>query len=150
MATAPSASWRRERHWLGYAGLIPFLAGLGGILFADRPAWEAAAYDAMRHYAAVIASFLGAVHWGIAAGSDDDLRTARLRWGVTPALIAWVLLALPTPVALAGFAALFLLVLAVDSRLLPVPDDDYRALRLRLSPIVVIVLLIAAVAAAGA
>lgn len=150
MTTAPAPSWRRERRWLGYAGLIPFLAGLAAILLADRPAWETAAYDAMRHYAAVIASFLGAVHWGIAVGSNDDLRPARLRWGVTPALIAWVLLALPTPVSLAGFATLFLLILAVDSRLLPVPDDDYRALRLRLSLVVVTVLLIAAVTGAGA
>jgi hypothetical protein len=146
--TASSSLWRRERTWLGYAGLVPFVAGLGVILLAGRPAWEAAASDAVRHYAAVIASFLGAVHWGVAAGGDDGLRRARLRWGVTPALIAWVLLALPTAAALGGFAALFLLILVVDTRLLPVPDDDYRALRLRLSLVVVTVLLLAAMAAA--
>ena len=148
MADAPSLSWRRERTWLGYAGLAPFVAGLGMILLAEQPTWEAAAYDAVRFYAAVIASFLGAVHWGIAAGADDGLRRARLRWGVTPALTAWLLLALPTAAALGGFAALFLLILAVDTRLLPIPEGDYRALRLRLSLAVVIILTLAAVAAA--
>jgi hypothetical protein len=53
-------------------------------------------------------------------------------------------------VALVSFAALFTLILAVDRHLLPVLDDDYRQLRLRLSTLVILILLAAALAAPGA
>jgi hypothetical protein len=52
---------------------------------------------------------------------------------------------LPAPAALLGFAALFALILWVDHRLLPVLDDDYRHMRLRLSLVVVASLTIASV-----
>jgi hypothetical protein len=139
--------WLSERRWIGYAGLLPFLIGVAALLTSDEPAWRAVAIDTLRHYAAVIASFLGAVHWGMAA-RHDPLSRARLRWGVMPALIAWVLLAVtPAGAAFFGFALLFVLILAVDRYLLPVLDDAYRELRLQLSVVVVAALLVAAVAA---
>ena len=61
-------AWQTERRWLGYAGLAPFLACAAVLLLADEPAWRRVAMDTLRNYAAVIASFLGAVHWGIRAG----------------------------------------------------------------------------------
>ena len=79
----------------------------------------------------------------------QEHQTVRLAWGVTPAIIAWFLLSLPDSVALVSFAALFTLVLAVDRHLLPVLDDDYRQLRLRLSTLVIVILLAAALAAPG-
>lgn len=141
--------WQHERQWLGYAGLIPFLACLAVLLLAADPAPQRVAVDTLRYYAALIASFLGAVHWGAAGYADDGLARARLRWGVVPALIAWTLLALPATAALIGFALLFGLILVVDRYLLPLLDAAYRGLRLRLSGVAVIALLLAAVRVPG-
>lgn len=138
-----STAWQRERAWLGYAGLIPFIACAVVIASNPQPAWTSVATDTLRHYAAVIASFLGAVHWGVAADRHDPLPHARLRWGIMPALIAWTLLALPPASAFFGYAFLFAAILFVDRRLLPVLDDAYRRLRLQLTSIVVIALLLA-------
>jgi hypothetical protein len=143
-------AWQAERRWLGYAGLVPFVICAAVLLSADDPAWREVATDTLCHYAAVIASFLGAVHWGMAAQRNDGFTRARLRWGVTPALIAWVLLAVtPANVALLGFASLFVLILIVDRFLLPVLDDTYRRLRVQLSVIVVVSLLLAALVDPG-
>lgn len=139
----------RQRRWLGFAGLGPFVACLAVVLVTDAAALESAAVDAMLHYAAVIAAFLGAVHWGLSA-THETARGWRLWWGVTPALVAWALLAAPQDLALVGFAGLFAVVLAVDLRWLSVPDPGYRALRLPLTAVVVGVLLATAVEYAGA
>jgi hypothetical protein len=136
---------------LGYAGLIPFLICTAALAFADDPAWRQVASDTLLNYAAVIASFLGAVHWGFAAAANDDATVARLRWGVMPALIAWVLLAVaPDSLAFAGFAVLFGLILSADRYFLPVLDDAYRQLRLQLSSVVVATLAVAAFVTRGA
>ena len=135
--------WHRERSWLGYAGLLPFL-GCAAVLYAtDDLAQATVAEDALRYYAAVIASFLGAVHWGVAA-TESEHRHARLRWGVMPSLVAWMLLLLPAKAAFYGFALLFAVILIVDRHLLPLPDTRYRQLRLRLSIVVILTLLTAA------
>ena len=137
-------AWRRERRWLGYAGLLPFLGCLILIWIDSDGALRGVAIETLRGYAAVIASFLGAVHWGVASRADDRLQRARLRWGVTPALLAWALLALPDTFAFAGFAVLFSLILIVDRYLLPVLDEPYRQLRLQLSSVVVVAMLLSA------
>lgn len=137
-------SWHRERAWLGYAGLVPFLAGTGVLLMSSDAALTASVADVMRSYAAIIASFLGAVHWGVATQDDADLRL-RLRWGVMPALLAWTLLLLPAGPAFLGFAALFAAVLYVDVRLLPILDARYQQLRFRLTSTVIACTLIAGV-----
>lgn len=133
--------WERERAWLGYAGLLPFLTALAVLVFAADGKLQQLASDLLRYYAAVIASFLGAVHWGVAA--DHPRQRAHLRWGVMPALLAWLLLPLPAGPAFAGFALLFVLILGVDRQLLPILDDRYRALRLQLSAVVIGVMLAA-------
>jgi hypothetical protein len=73
----------------------------------------------------------------------------RLVWGVTPALLAWTLLSLPLDIAFAGFTCLFAVILVVDCYLLPLLDEDYRRLRLRLSALVIACLLVAAVIRSG-
>jgi hypothetical protein len=135
---------RRERRWLGVAGLLPFAACVVLLGIADDPQWQDSAVLTMQNYAAVIAAFLGAVHWGIAAAQTDGRGAARLRWGITPALVAWALLMLPAAVSLIGFAVLFALILIVDLRILPALDDDYRALRQPLSLAVIATLVVAA------
>jgi len=149
MTAAPQGDLRGWRRALGYAGLLPFAACLGVLLVTPEPAWREQASAAMLHYAALIASFLGAVHWGVTADGGQARRRTRLVWGVTPAVLAWLLLGLPIGVALLAFAPLFVLILAVDRHLLPLLDLDYRALRLRLTVAVTTMLLIAAVLAGG-
>ena len=121
-ASAPPPLARK----LGYAGLIPFvlLAALLWTVRADVQAWVAIALVA---YAASIASFLGAIHWGLAqrlAFLQDDVQNgnnaARIRfhyiWGVTPSLMAWLAAIIP---AYAGLPLLGLILSAcylVDRR----------------------------------
>ena len=62
---------------LGIAGLIPFAAGAALALLSDD---AAAARAALLAYGAVILSFLGAVHWGLALASGPaDTNTVRSR-----------------------------------------------------------------------
>lgn len=79
--------------WLGYAGLIPFVAGAMAV-WSGSGEWAAFALRAQILYGVVILSFMGAVHWGLAIaeyGSDDGSEPAwgRLGVSVTPALLAW-------------------------------------------------------------
>ena len=150
MTASMTQTWQRERAWLGYAGLAPFVGGVIAIALAPDGSAQSLAVDLLRYYAAVIASFLGAVHWGAAAQSDNGLREARLRWGVMPALLAWSLLLVPAVAAFVGFAALFALILFVDCRYLPLLDDAYRRLRVRLSLVVIATLALAALLAPAA
>ena len=50
--------------WLGYAGLIPFVAG-AALAWLLQPEWRPFTTAALSAYAAVIVSFLGGIHWGI-------------------------------------------------------------------------------------
>lgn len=150
MTTAALDRRLKLRRWLGYAGVLPFAVGLAILLFADDRRLQTWSAVELVHYAALITSFLGAVHWGAAIHAKTDPQAARLLWGVIPALVAWSLLSLPADIALAGFAALVAVILIVDLYLLPVLDDDYRRLRLRLSTAVIGCLLGSALIAPGA
>lgn len=96
--------------WLGYGGLVPFvgLAGLGLIAPDDALRWQ----GALLAYAAVILSFVGALHWAFAMvlpQMSAGQRRTRYLWSVMPALLAWACMLLPTtmaiPLLIAGFAA---------------------------------------------
>lgn len=90
---------------LGLAGLIPFLGSLA-LAAATTEAARGAALWALATYGAVILSFLGAVHWGLALGSGRPAAVeARLGLGVLPSLIGWVALLLPPVPALLLLAA---------------------------------------------
>jgi hypothetical protein len=134
----------KARRLLGYGGLLPIAGCLAVMLLADDRGLHALAASQMLLYAGLIASFLGAVHWGAAIHGEQGPQSSRLIWGVAPALIAWPLLNLPQEIAFAGFAALFGVILLVDCYLLPLLDDDYRRLRLRLSALVIACLITAA------
>jgi hypothetical protein len=101
--------------WLGYGGLIPFVAGaaLAWLLPAVARPLAAAALSA---YAAVIVSFLGGIHWGI--GFRDGAPSLFL-WGVLPSLVAALALMLPPRHALWIHASMLLLCFAVDRRVYP-------------------------------
>ncbi|MCU0924184.1 MAG: DUF3429 domain-containing protein [Burkholderiaceae bacterium] len=116
--------------WLGYGGLIPFVAGaaLVGLLAPESRPVAAAALSA---YAAVIVSFLGGIHWGI--GFRDG--TPRLfLWGVLPSLVAAAALLLPPRHGLTVHAVMLLLCYAVDRRVYPAHGRQaWLRLRWRLS-----------------
>ena len=130
--------------WLGYGGLIPFLALLPASLLDPHHGvvWS----DALYGYGAIILSFVGALHWGLAMtlpDLSDRQRSTWFAWSVVPALIAWPAFlfsaVLAAPLLVLGFIAHYL----QDRRLarqatLP---DWYLPLRLRLSSVAVICLL---------
>ncbi len=112
---------------LSVGGLIPFVAlGLGAV----APVSELQAHQILLGligYGAVILSFVGAVHWGLAlAGYADPIeagRVMRLRLGlgVMPALVGWaaLLVGLASPyatIALGLLIAGFLGVVLVEAR----------------------------------
>jgi hypothetical protein len=116
---------------LGLAGLIPFLVCALGVWFAP-PGWRGTSLIALLVYGAVILSFLGAVHWGLALAQPGHTRNGqRLVLGVLPALIGWTsVLTVPRyglGLLVAGFGLVFLAErAAVADGALP---QDYFALR---------------------
>lgn len=81
---------RRAGLWLGYAGMLPFAVG-AALCWTSASTFGALWVLA---YAAVILSFVGAVHWGL--GLSAESRAAPLiTASVVPALVAWAALLLP-------------------------------------------------------
>jgi len=116
--------------WLGYAGLIPFVAfaALTWLLAAQsRPV----AVAALSAYAAVIVSFLGGIHWGI--GFRDGLPRLFI-WGVLPGLVAATALMLQPRHGLLMHGVMLLLCYEVDRRVYPAHGlQAWLVLRWRLS-----------------
>jgi hypothetical protein len=108
--------------WLGYGGLLPFVA-LALVVVRQPAAVQGVAQDTWLHalaaYGALIASFLGGVHWGIAARADVAAARMHHAWGVVPSLLAWVALLLPANWALLALAAILALCLVVDINTYP-------------------------------
>ena len=133
LATDPAPASRL----LGYAGLLPFAAGAALALFGPPP-WRGTALTALAAYGAVILSFLGAVHWGLALRAPAGEASAawpRLGLGVLPALVGWVALLLPMRFGLALLAAAVMIAALVETAaarrgLVP---DSYLGLRWPLS-----------------
>ncbi len=133
---------------LGYAGLIPFalLAALLWIAQADLLPWLTIA---LTSYAALIATFLGGIHWGIgaslAAEPSGRQRSFHLIWGITPSLIAWLTLLMPAYAGLPLNAALLIACYLVDRKSYPAAGwSAWLPLRLRLTAVAVLSCLIGA------
>jgi len=90
----------RVATWLGYAGLIPFVASLAFCYFGDAEA-QRLGLHALATYAAVILSFIGGIHWGIATQMADRDTAAWYVASIVPSLIGWVALLL-TPATRMG------------------------------------------------
>ncbi len=129
--------------WLGYGGLLPFvlLAPASLLDHHHGAVWS----DALVAYGAIILSFIGALHWGLAMTLpelSERQRSAWFAWSVVPALIAWpaVLFSpiVAVPLLVFGFIAHYL----QDRRLARQANlpDWYLPLRLRLSSVAVICL----------
>ena len=110
--STPSATARV----LGLAGLLPFVAGAIALAALDAPGLQAWAGTALVAYGALIATFLGGIHWGLAMRGVQPV-SLRLGWGVSPSLLAWVALLLPVGPGLGLLAVLLVTCYAVDRTL---------------------------------
>lgn len=124
---------------LGYAGLIPFvlLAPLNWMLSGQAQSFVS---TALVGYAALIASFLGGIHWGIvwvlacSPTSPPVVLRPHLLWGVTPSLLAWPGLFMPAFASLVWLGFVLILCYLVDRTLyLRTGLQTWLALRWRLS-----------------
>jgi hypothetical protein len=115
---------------LGYAGLLPFAAATLGSVMLDGE-HRAFSLRVLIAYAAVILSFLGAVHWGLALRAGGGEAGRAYLAGVLPSLVGWLALLLPgrqaLPLLLVGFGAFWLYEHRVaGERLLPRAYLDLR------------------------
>ena len=119
---------------LGYAGLLPFIGGalLVWLVRADVHAYVALALSS---YAALILSFLGGMHWGLAMRQVAP-SVAALVWGVVPALVAWPAAMMPPDAGLVVHGLMSIACYLVDRRLYP-PQGvaGWLTLRFRLSAV---------------
>lgn len=113
-AEGPGA-WARA---LGYCGLIP-LVSLAAVLYLARPGDWPLASQALLGYGATIASFLGAIHWGLVMRDGASESAPSLIWGVVPSLLGWLALLLSHAWGLFLIAALLWACFAVDRVLYP-------------------------------
>lgn len=118
---------------LAWAGLAPFIisAALGIIGF-----YQGIALQSFLVYSAVILSFLGGTHWGLAMRDGIDKVQGRLIICMAPSLIAWIAVAfLPTLVALVVLALFYMVWLRYDVK--AVTDDWYVKMRRPITFVVV-------------
>jgi hypothetical protein len=143
MADENPVALPRTVAWLGYGGLLPFLVLTPASLLDHHhgAVWS----DALYAYGAIILSFIGALHWGLAMTLpelSERQRSALFTWSVVPALIAWPALLFSPPLAapllVVGFIAHYL----QDRRLARQATLPrwYLPLRLRLSSVAVVCL----------
>lgn len=133
---------------LGYGGLIPFVLLTWGLWMepADADFWTLALVS----YGAVILSFVGAIHWGIAMMAPQLGRRAsdrRFVWSVVPSLMGWVATLLPAHLSVWVLVLGFALHYAQDHllhRSIALPHW-YLPLRRRLSAVAVLSLMAASV-----
>lgn len=103
---------------MGFGGLIPFVV-LAAVLLLSPPAQSAWMGLALLGYAAVIASFLGAIHWGLVMRDASQQSLGLLGWGVLPSLLAWAALLAGPGAGLFLMAALLWACFAVDRVVYP-------------------------------
>lgn len=145
-AQAPAAPRPTLRDVLGYAGLLPFLAGT--VWLALAPATQHAPIETLLlAYGAVILSFVGALHWGWALAEPADANAdSRFGWSVVPSLLGWFALLPPPGYGLLLLALGFLLARYADHQLYPqqLRLASFLRLRTNLTVVVVVSLLLAA------
>jgi hypothetical protein len=135
--------------WLGAGGLIPFVI-LTVAVWISAEAYRIMAYEWLRTYAAVVLSFVGALHWGFAMlhpKMTAHERNTVMAWSVVPALVAWLALLAPLRHGLAVTAAMFALHYAMDRAFIhrfELPDW-YLPLRGGLTVVVIVCLTLTAI-----
>lgn len=99
---------------LGYAGLIPFVVFAAGSWVSLPYVEDATAI--LLSYAAVILSFMGAIHWGLAMANNHAHGAKYFIASIIPALVAWLALLLSQPLALVLLIIGFVGLLVYDKR----------------------------------
>lgn len=128
---------------LGYAGLIPFVLG-AALVWLVREDAHPYVTDGLSRYAAVVISFLGAIHWGLGFRQNIPSPTP-FWWGVVPALLAWVASTMPAYAGLVIEGVLLIVCYIVDRRLYPsLGASAWLTLRFRLSAVAALCCFIAA------
>jgi hypothetical protein len=121
---------------LGYAGVLPFVVGAAFVWLVGGNA-DAHAFAALvlSCYAAVIISFLGGLHWGLAMRqSPATMPTWLYAWGVIPSLVAWVAVVMPPYAGLVVHGVMLVTCYLVDRRTYPLLGAaPWLTLRFRLT-----------------
>jgi hypothetical protein len=118
---------------LGYAGLVPFVLG-ALLIWVVLPEAHPYVTLALSAYAAVIISFLGGIHWGLAMRQDTP--AASLMWGVVPSLLAWTAVMMVPASGLVIQGLVLLICYFADRRLYPAQGvAAWLVLRFRLSAV---------------
>jgi hypothetical protein len=86
---------------------------LAAVQWLSVPGWRMLAGSALLSYGALIVSFLGGIHWGLAM-RGRPLAPARLIWGVLPSLLGWLAVLLDSPWGQAVLAMSLLACFVVD------------------------------------
>lgn len=97
---------------LGYAGLIPFIIFSIGS-WIEIPYLYNTIYVLIT-YAAIILSFMGAIHWGMAMSKTDNKQNKYFITSVIPALAAWFSLLIPEFFSLIVLLIGFILLISYD------------------------------------
>lgn len=98
---------------IGYCGLIPFVGLSLWYAMTDDAARATFILNALMAYAAIILSFVGAIHWGRSLHEPHMVRSNLLQIiSIIPILLGWAALMLPAQAGLAiliaGFALIYL------------------------------------------
>lgn len=120
---------------LGHAGLLPFVLGALLVWIGLAPDLHAFVTLALSAYAAVIVSFLGGIHWGLALRHSAP-PASLLWWGVLPSLVAWLAVLMPPFAGLVVHGAMLVACYGVDRRVYPSQGvGHWLGLRFRLSAV---------------
>ncbi|KPF59453.1 hypothetical protein D621_03425 [beta proteobacterium AAP51] len=129
---------------LGAAGLLPFAAGALLVWLVRDEEAHAFVAQALSVYAALIVSFLGGIHWGLAFRHAEP-PTPLLVWGVVPSLVAWPAVLMPPWSGLVLHGVMLLACYAADRRLYPAQGvARWLTLRFRLSAVAALCCFVAA------
>ncbi len=104
--------------FLGYAGLIPFMALSAFLLLLPSSPHKEIAFLSLLAYGATIVSFLGAIHWGFVMQQVAPDRL-HLLWGIAPSLLGWMSLLIGSSNGLLLLTATLCLCFLIDYRTYP-------------------------------
>ena len=119
---------------MGHLGLVPFVLGalLVWVVNAEAHPYATLALSA---YAAVIVSFLGGIHWGLAVRISAPPALLFV-WGVVPSLVAWLAVMMPASAGLVVHGVMLIACYSVDRRIYPAHGAaHWLTLRFRLSAV---------------
>jgi hypothetical protein len=102
---------------LGYLAVLPFVV-CAALVWTGGVELRARASIALLAYAAVVVSFIGAIHWGIAF-SRVAPATSLFVWGVAPAIVAWLSMLAHPGVGLVTDAVALVVCYLVDRSVYP-------------------------------